>query len=158
MQHEIIVDFYMQLLTYSMQVCTYIANSGIWRNLENQIGERGGRDISAPSSLFPLNYVQYRSLEEEMVHKAHGTQCSSEASVMYILYCVIFSKLLRRKLLAKGRIPESKIFLSLVQPQGSDLGQEFEWTFCGQRMCVALENHCEQRNYSWSTGTSCFAI
>lgn len=35
MQDEILDDFYMQLLTFYLQICTYIANSSIWRNLEN---------------------------------------------------------------------------------------------------------------------------
>lgn len=61
-----------------------------------------------------------------MVHETYVTECSSKASAMYIPCCVIFSKLLQRKLLAKGRIPENEIFLPLMQYQISDLGQELE--------------------------------
>lgn len=51
-----------------------------------------------------------------------------KASDMCIPCCIIFSKLLWRKLLAK-RIPESKIFLPIVQSQGSDLGQDLGMNF-----------------------------
>jgi len=34
-QDEIVADFCMKLLTCYLQICTYIADSGIWRNLES---------------------------------------------------------------------------------------------------------------------------
>lgn len=51
-----------------------------------------------------------------------------KASDLYIPCCIIFSKLLWRKLLAK-RVPEREIFLPIVQSQGSDLGQDLGMNF-----------------------------
>lgn len=92
--------------------------------------------------------MQYGSQRKRMVHEVHGTQYSSKASAMYIPCCVIFSKLLWRKLLAKGRIPESEIFLPLVQSQGSDLGQDLGMNFlwvthvCGHSKPLWMQNLC----------------
>lgn len=66
MQHEIVVDFYMQLLTCCSQTCTYIADSSIWRNLENLESQmEKKKSFLLPLLLFPLDYMQYRNLDED---------------------------------------------------------------------------------------------
>lgn len=75
---------------------------------------------------------------------------SPKASDMYIPCCIIFSMLLWRKLVAK-RIPESEIFLPIVQSQGSDLGQDLGMNFLWQHVC-GHSSHCEYRTYVLSAG------
>lgn len=68
-QDEIVADFYMQLLTCCSQTCIYIADISIWRSLENLDSQmekkKKKKSFLLPLFLFPLDYMQCRSLEED---------------------------------------------------------------------------------------------
>lgn len=118
MQDETVTDFYMWLLAILVQICTYIADSGIWGNLENQIGGRKGRETSAP--LVPLSPQLYA------IQKPRGREWCMKlmllSALLRHLLCTFlavwyFQSCYEESCLPKGEYQKVKYFCLLRNPK-----------------------------------------